>query len=951
MSDASQESASREQRLEEILVAYLRAVDAGERPDQPQLLARHPDLADELEEFFRDQAELDDYAAPLRTDRSSGGSRATQPIGAEPSNLNPTVKLDARGWADNQTQELAAEAALWPVPGDRLRYFGNYELLAEIARGGMGVVYQARQVKLNRIVAVKMILTGQLANADEVRRFRTEAEAAAQLQHPNIVGIHEIGEQHGQHYFSMDYIEGTSLAALLRENSLPAKQAAAYLHTIAEAIHYAHSMGVLHRDLKPANVLMQRVENRAQRAQSESPLASDTVNCPSTLSPQPAAFVPKLTDFGLAKRVPKFDDTERIGGPPDGSEMTMTGAILGTPSYMPPEQASGQRGTIGPAADVYSLGAILYESLTGRPPFRAATAMDTLLQVLNSEPAAPRLLNPAVPCDLETICLKCLNKEPQRRYATAQELADELQRFLNDEPILARPIGPLARTWRWCLRNRVVASLAAIVLLFLIAFPIGATVAALKLRYERNVALQNFDRATRAETDATNQRNEALSSRDRAQRAESDATEKLWGSYLAQARAGRWSGRAGQRFDSLDALTKAAAIRPSAELRDEAVACMALPDVRVAQQWKSESDPPGVVAACFDANLERYATYDATGTISVRRVADHAELFQLPGPGSAIEWTLRFSPDGQWLAAKYLNGSLRVWNLERRETTLTIAKGVSLGAIDFSPDSGRIAIGDQSGSIHIHDTALGDELKRFSSLPNPYSLSFHPDGRLLAISSHTTFQVQVVDTETSRSVKSLGHSAGVRGMAWHPDGTQLATACGSGLAYLWTFPNGQPAVLEGHSNTVTHVAFNHAGTLLATYGWDGETRLWDPVSRKRQLRVAGEFFANFAFSADDRRLAFKSSATELGVWDVASADECRTIGRGTPASFSSAGRWLAANDASSGSPRGRRLSFPVLKRLPCNPSLCQNRTRRLFANGSSSSETKTRTKPTRLFKG
>jgi tetratricopeptide (TPR) repeat protein/tRNA A-37 threonylcarbamoyl transferase component Bud32 len=304
--------------------------------------------------------------------------------------------------------------------------FGDYELLSPIAKGGMGVVYKARQRKLNRIVAVKMILSGHLAEPADIERFYAEAEAAAALSHPNIVAIHEIGEVQGQHFFSMDYIEGQSLAALVQENPLPPRRAAELVRTIAEAVQFAHDNGVIHRDLKPANVLL----DRRQR--------------------------PLITDFGLAKQVRSQ------------SQRTMAGSIMGTPSYMPPEQAAGKTDQIGPWSDLYSLGAILYELLTGRPPFRAASPFETIRQVLDTEPLSPRLLNPGVPKDLETICLKCLQKERTRRYASAQELADELGRFLRGEPIRARPISQAERLWRLCRRNPVTASAIALAVLLLL---------------------------------------------------------------------------------------------------------------------------------------------------------------------------------------------------------------------------------------------------------------------------------------------------------------------------------------------------------------------------------------------------------------------------------------------------------------------------------------------------
>ena len=296
-------------------------------------------------------------------------------------------------------------------PIDIVRYMGDYELLEEIARGGMGVVYKARQVSLNRVVAVKMILAGRLAGEVEVRRFLTEAEAAANLQHANIVAIHEIGQHQGQHYFSMDYVNGPNLAQWAKAKAVSPPQAAGLLLTIARAVHFAHQRGTLHRDLKPHNVL---IDESGQ---------------------------PRITDFGLAKRTTQ------------SSQLTQEGAVMGSPSYMPPEQAVGRHDLVGPASDVYALGAILYELLTGRPPFGPGPFTAVLRQVIEDEPAAPSQVNRLVPADLETICLKCLEKRPERRYATARDLAEELERFLNQEPILARPASSIRKAWNWLVRN------------------------------------------------------------------------------------------------------------------------------------------------------------------------------------------------------------------------------------------------------------------------------------------------------------------------------------------------------------------------------------------------------------------------------------------------------------------------------------------------------------------
>lgn len=305
-------------------------------------------------------------------------------------------------------------------PLDRL---GDYELLEEIARGGMGVVYKARQKSLDRIVAVKMIRDSALARPADVARFQSEAAAAAGLRHPNIVAIHEVGQHEGRHFFSMDYIEGASLATHARDNPFSPVAAATMVQTIACAVQAAHDQGILHRDLKPSNVLID------------------------------AHGQPHVTDFGLAKRL-EVD-----------SQLTGSEQVLGTPAYMPPEQARGDRRQIGFASDVYSLGAILYELLTGRPPFRGDSPMATIRQVLESEPVSPRRLNPAVPSDLETICLKCLEKEPARRYASAQALADDLRRLLVGEPIRALRITAIGRSVKWARRRPAIAALLAAVLL------------------------------------------------------------------------------------------------------------------------------------------------------------------------------------------------------------------------------------------------------------------------------------------------------------------------------------------------------------------------------------------------------------------------------------------------------------------------------------------------------
>ncbi|HXP62689.1 MAG TPA: serine/threonine-protein kinase [Dongiaceae bacterium] len=355
--------------------------------------------------------------------------------------------------------ESFAETPL-PVPGPEpadslasptLGRIGDYELIEEIARGGMGVVYKARQLSLGRMVAVKMVLAGQFVDKKVIQRFRGEVTTAALLQHPNIVPVHEVGMHAGQPFFSMDYVEGQNLGQLVGNRPLSPKKAARYLKLIAEAIHYAHSQGILHRDLKPSNVLVDAATDQ-----------------------------PRVTDFGLATRL-------------DGeSSLTLTGQVLGSPGFIPPEQASPGRGKAGRRSDVYALGAILYHLLTARAPFQAESLPAIVNLVLTTEPVPPRLLNPGIPRDLETVCLKCLEKEPERRYATGKELADELGRFLDDQPVHARPVSRPERAWRWCRRSPVLATLAALVLLLLLVVLVGTPVALIGINRARLEAERNL---------------------------------------------------------------------------------------------------------------------------------------------------------------------------------------------------------------------------------------------------------------------------------------------------------------------------------------------------------------------------------------------------------------------------------------------------------------------------
>ncbi len=414
MPDEAHAPSARKQRVDEVIAIYLEAVDAGQAPDPKRFIEEHRDVANELASFFADWKQFEQLASPLETAAGISSDK---------------VFDDSPNRGDKGHRRDGEQAS---------HHFGDYELLEEVARGGMGVVYKARQVSLNRVVALKMILSGQLASEEDVRRFHAEAEAAANLDHPGIVPIYEVGHHDGQQYFSMGYVDGDSLAERLRQGPMPSRQAATLLKQVCDAVQYAHDHDVVHRDLKPANILLQARGDRLETGAD----GNDYPPSQHALHPSVSSLQPKITDFGLAKRLNA------------DSELTGTGQILGTPSYMPPEQAANGSNTVGPASDVYSLGAVLYQMLTGRPPFQAETPLETLTQLLDSDPLPPRLLNRSVPRELEAICMKCLEKEPPHRYPAARDLAADLQRYLDGDAIHASGINLLDRVTRALRQSR-----------------------------------------------------------------------------------------------------------------------------------------------------------------------------------------------------------------------------------------------------------------------------------------------------------------------------------------------------------------------------------------------------------------------------------------------------------------------------------------------------------------
>jgi WD40 repeat protein len=780
-------------RIDEVIAEFLEAEAAGQPPDRAALLARYPDLAEELRSFFADHDRMRKLAEPLQA-----------PAAAEPA----TPGLDA------------------PVsPGTTVRYFGDYELLEEIARGGMGIVYRARQISLNRIVALKMILAGQLASPQDVQRFRSEAEAAANLDHPNIVPIYEVGEHEGQHYFSMKFIEGANLATFSRDaqssersaSLANQRRAARWVAIAARAVHYAHQRRLLHRDLKPANILL------------AFPPALRSDDSASRLN----AAVPMITDFGLAKRVE------------GDSRLTQSGAIVGTPSYMAPEQARGEKG-LSTAADVYSLGAILYELLTGRPPFRADTPLDTVLQVMEKEPPSPRSLNPAADRDLETICLMCLRKEPGKRYGSAEALADDLDRWFHGEPITARPVGQLERAWRWARRNPYLAAAGSLAATALVAV---AVVSALFARHYFRAA---HDLGI-AVADLRDEHNNTQT--------------RLAQNHLNQ-------GLAACTWEN----------DPAKGMLHFARALETVPD--------NNTD--------LQQTLRIQLAAWRPGVRSPRAVLSH----------QGTVFAVAFSPDGKTVLTGGEDKTAQLWDATAGKAIgAPMQHEGHVVAVAFSPDGKTVLTVclDNTARLWQADTgkAIGPPMQHERHV---VAVAFSPDGKFVLTGSadKTARQWEVA---TSKAIGApLQHQGPVDRVAFSPDGKTVLTGSEDKTAHLWEAVTGKPIgpPLQ-HLAPVSAVAFSPDGKTVLTGSTDGMARLWEPATGKAIGPIVGESRARtwlwerdtgkrigprvevegevVAFSPDGKMLLTVDSNQTAHLWDTAKGNPI-----GTPLQLSNAVR-------------------------------------------------------------
>ena len=740
-------------------------------------------------------------------------------------------------------------------PRVRTGHFGDFDLLGKIGEGGMGVIYRARERRLNRIVALKLIKGGSLATPADIDRFRTEAAAAALLEHPHIVRVYGASEFLGQHYYSMQFVSGRSLAEKLRTGPLAPKLAARLLQKVAQAIELAHENGILHRDLKPANILMDEAEE------------------------------PRVADFGLAKNLKSQ------------SEHSIAGTVMGSPHYMPPEQAEGRSGDVTFRSDVYSLGAILYDMLTGRPPFSGATPLDTMRLVVDKEPVAPRALNPAVPLDLETICLKCLAKDPKRRYATARELAEELDRYLEGVPINARPVSALERGWRWCKRNPIMAGLAAGVAI--------APMVVIGVMYFYGQQIAAESRRLAAQTYGADM---ALADRALADRALADrdfgAANWALASYTPAARAGinspgapgfewRWlwqkaQGEALRTIPAHQGKVTSVTFSPDGQLlvsgSDDGLAML----WDVSRDWRLRTIVPSPASGGEVAATSQ-------GGISPSFTADGKRLL-VGDPGGLAMWSLRdwqqclnfgsnhigspiCSPTDTNLVAALLTQT----NRARRFLALfDLAAGQFIKSFSgqdvqyfcFTPDGEKLAYWDYHNSNEIVIQPVRGE-KPPVVIPihcqdrTVMDMAFTKDGQTLLLGWTLPGGIDLYDVPNRSLLKTLPGGMGRLGaIAISADNQWLAAGGADQSIYLWDLPNRRRVRrLWGHAGTVSALAFSPDCRQLFSGGWDGTLRIWDLTPAPPPPRLTNVVDC-FAFSVDGRLLVTQGTNGMARLWEL-----------------------------------------------------------------------------------
>jgi WD40 repeat protein len=752
------------------------------------------------------------------------------------------------------TGQTAGEASSESSVAGGLPDIPGYEVQSKLGEGGMGAVWKAWHRTLARVVALKTAKAGE-----DPERFLTEARAMARLEHPLIVPVYEVGESGGRPFFAMEYLEGGSLDRYLAGDPLPPREAAGLVRTLAQAVAAAHRQGVIHRDLKPANVLLAgtREKGKGTSQQKTAPTSSPL--------PLPFSLVPKITDFGLAKLT--------TGGP----GQTQSGIILGTPSYMSPEQAAGQGKTVGPATDIYALGAILYECLTGRPPFKADSTVLTIALVLSEDPVSPRHLQPGVPKDLETICLKCLHKEPAKRYPSADALAEDLRRFGAGVPITARPVGLAERGWRWCRRNPAVASLLGVTALLLVAGTGISTAFGLAADAQRQRAeeIAGKERKEREEKDDALQALTVKEGQERtARQALEKAQKKLVEALAAETRQRKEVERVlhAKRLSQTLSLWEDGNIRSAREMLGEVL------EIRLDEKQEPQDTWE---YRCLNTMLQPHAQ---------RTFRGHTDAVT----------SVCFSPDGKRLASGSSDRTVKVWDAETSRELFTLkGHAFAVTSVCFSPDGNRIASGGgesfKPGEVKLWDAATGKKQRDLRGHTGRVSsVAFSPDCRLLA-STGDDFTVKLWDPATGEEVRTLARPdeekhAAITGVAFSPNGRHVATVGAFETATVWETATGKELWhVEGSranpfANGLQSMAFSPDGRRLVAASMDGSLKMWDARSGKQlpSLPVHQKEVDSVAFTPDGRHLAsagrlLTGRRLELKVWDAATGRELRTL--------------------------------------------------------------------------
>ncbi len=657
----------------------------------------------------------------------------------------------------------------------------GYQALYELGRGSMGVVWLARDTALGRLVALKLIAAG--ADPRFGPRLLREGRAIAKLRHPHIVAVHALGEAGETTFLAMDFIAGGDLQMRLQNKPLAPRAAAALVRKIADALAHAHAAGVLHRDLKPSNILLDD------------------------------AGEPHLADFGLAAPLSGTGD------------LTAPGQVAGTPGFLAPELVGGTD-RASPHSDIYGLGAVLYACLTGRAPFVGESTAAILAQLVEGEPPPPHWLNPAVPHDLETICLKCLEKFPARRYARAEDLRDDIDRFERNQPIAARPVGHWEKGLRWCRRKPAFATVSALSAVLVLVLAIGGPITAWRMARAREAA----------ET-----------AKENALTAGARTREQLRAALLARSRATRLTGRQGQRSEALAASEEAARIRPGLDARNEVIAALALPDLALVREWPLRANARHAVS--FAPDHDRYAVAIEAGRIELHRLADGSLLRTFDGIGAAPLVGPVFSPDGRRIVIRDAQARVVTWQddhagpafvLEDRHYLLggSIA---GYGQPDaFSPD-GRVLASAFAGGVSLHATEDGHELRRIATDAEPSHVAFSPNGHLLAVGRGLSAKggsdvmfVQVFETGSGAELVRLPTTANFQTLAWSNDSASILV--GGHLLEVYEARSGRRLRVISDPRA-TRGIFGADDTIITTNQGGGVT-LWDPSTARPLLSAA-----------------------------------------------------------------------------------------------------------------